>query len=55
LKVPTVNLKIERFTFLLFMLTINSIDIESKFPALQQAVRLKIEADENLARCINGR
>lgn len=29
--------------------------LESELSALQQAVRLKIEADENLARCINGR
>lgn len=30
-------------------------ELESELSALQQAVRLKIEADENLARCINGR
>lgn len=29
--------------------------LESELTALQQAVRRKIEADENLARCINGR
>ena len=30
-------------------------ELELELSALQQAVRLKIEADENLARCINGR
>ena len=30
-------------------------DLESELSAVKQAVRLKIEADENLVRCINGR
>jgi predicted nuclease with TOPRIM domain len=30
-------------------------ELETELSALQQAVRRKIEADENLARCINGR
>jgi len=30
-------------------------ELESELSAVKQAVRLKIEADENLARCINGR
>lgn len=30
-------------------------DLESELSDLRQAVRNKIEADENLLRCINGR
>lgn len=30
-------------------------ELESELTGLRQAVRLKIEADEALARCINGR
>lgn len=29
-------------------------ELESELSGLRQAVRSKIEADENLARCING-